>query len=608
MVWLRSLDEDFQEEAESCADLLRAAWQGEASASASDLSLIEEMLSLSMAGPDGRGAAALVPEEAVTIAVLSDGDRCVEADGEFSAWFPDPSASPALRQLTAEARRSGSALRVLDLADGAVAAWAACGPGAEAWARSDAAREALSRPGRVLILVFAPSRSSELKARASAAFGLTPLESRLAEALLFAPSLQIAADQIGIGRETARDALARIMDKVDVRRSTDLVRRLSELMSGARAALEPDAAMLTASFGLTRAEAAVALKLSMGATQRAAAEALGLQPETVRTYAKSALAKVGVARAKDLARLTAETHALSTLVAAAEPVFTSGAPAAVLRLMPRQAERRLAFLDYGPRSGRPAIIFHGFVAGRSLPPALARALQARGLRPIVPQRPGFGLTTQTTGDYLADAAADLEALVAAIGAEDVHLFARDGGTAAALAFAAAHPGRVARGVLLNPRPPGGLAPGHRSGPVARMTAMILRQPHLIEGLGDFIRRHTRSDYLEASLRQTLHAIPGDAAALESPAVRAQLVRDIQAQFAHTGAGYAAEHALYARGWRPPRLTGGGPWAIVHPEALVGDPPHAPWSDLPGVSFHRLAAAGVLAQFTHAEDLAALIGG
>lgn len=138
--------------------------------------------------------------------------------------------------------------------------------------------------------------------------------------------------------------------------------------------------------------------------------------------------------------------------------------------------------------------------------------------------------------------------------------------------------------------------------------MILRQPHLIEGLGDFIRRHTRSDYLEASLRQTLHAIPGDAAALESPAVRAQLVRDIQAQFAHTGAGYAAEHALYARGWRPPRLTGGGPWAVVHPEALVGDPPHAPWSDLPGVFFHRLAAAGVLAQFTHAEDLAALIGG
>lgn len=605
---MQSLDDDFQEEAESCADLLRAAWQGEGSASAADLSLIEEMLDLSMSGPDGRGAAALVPEEAVTVAVLTDGDRCVEADDEFSAWFPDPSASPALRRLTAQARRSGSALRVLELADGAVAAWAACGPGAQAWARSEAAREALAWPGRVLVLIFAPSRSSELKARASAAFGLTPLESRLAEALLFAPSLQIAADQIGIGRETARDALARIMAKVDVRRSTDLVRRISELMSGARAAREPDAAMLTESFGLTRAEAAVALKLSLGATQRAAAEALGLQPETVRTYAKSALAKVGVARAKDLARLTAETYALSTLVAAAEPVFTSGAPAAVLRLMPRQADRRLAFLDYGPRSGRPAIVFHGFVAGRSLPPALARALQARGLRPIVPQRPGFGLTSPTAGDYLTDAAEDLEALIAAIGGEEVHLFARDGGTAAALAFADAHPGRVARGVLLNPRPPGGLAPGHRSGPVARMTAMILRQPHLIEGLGDFIRRHTRSDYLEASLRQTLHAIPADAAALESPAVRAQLVRDIQAQFAHTGAGYAAEHALYARGWRPPGLTGGGSWAVVHPEALVGDPPHAPWSGLPGVSFHRLPAAGVLAQFTHAEDLAALIHG
>lgn len=152
----------------------------------------------------------------------------------------------------------------------------------------------------------------------------------------------------------------------------------------------------------------MALELAAGATQREAAEALGLQPETVRTYAKAVLAKTGVARAKDLARLVAETRALSGLVAVAEPVFTSGGPPARLRLMPRPDGRRLAFLDYGPASARPAIIFHGFVAGRSLPPRLAAALHARGLRPIVPQRPGFGLTGPAAGDYLATAAADLK--------------------------------------------------------------------------------------------------------------------------------------------------------------------------------------------------------
>lgn len=597
----RLLSGDIEED--PCASLLRVAWEMDEAAAAPDVGLIEEMLSLS----GGEGVAALAPEEAVTLAVLGEGDRYAYADPDFTAWFPEPRDEIELGQLSAQARRAGSALKVLKLPDGtAVAAWAACGPQALVWARTEAARRALEPANRVLVLIFAPSRSSELTARAAAAFGLTPQESRLAEALLFAPSLQIAADQIGIGRETARDALARIMTKVDVRRSTDLVRRLSELMSGARSA--PDAGMLMDSFGLTRAEAAVALELSLGATQKAVAEQLGLQPETVRTYAKAALAKIGLARAKDLARLTAETHALSTLTAAAEPVFTSDATPAVLRLMPRQGERRLAFLDYGPRSGRPAIIFHGFVAGRSLPPALARALHARGLRPIVPQRPGFGLTSPSTGDYLADAAADLEALIAAIGATEVRLFARDGGAAAALAFAAAYPGRVTRAVLLNPRPPGGVPAGHRSGPVQRMTAMILGQPHLIEGLGDFIRRRTRSDYLQAALRRTLGAIPADLAALEDPAVAAQLVRDIQAQFAHSSAGYATEHGLYARGWRPPAPPASGTWAIVHPLALVSEPDPRPWLDLPGVSFLGLREAGVLSQFTHAEDLAALIAG
>lgn len=594
---------------DSGARVLRAAWEVTDDAPVGDARLIEEMFDPELSSSRGQAAAALVPEEAVTLAVLTDTNHVAYSDPIFLEWIPDPSGSADLRQLTAEARSNGSALGVLELADGiAVAAWAACGEAASKWARTEAAREALARPGRTLVLVYAPSRSRDLAARASAAFGFTQLESRLAEAFLFAPTLQIAAAQVGIGRETARDAMDRIMAKTDTRRSTDLVRRISELMSAAPVAVEPSADLLMETFGLTRAEAAVALKLALGSTQRAAAADLGLQFETVRTYAKSALAKTGVHRAKDLARLTTETQALSRLTTIAEPVFTSGVPAGVLRLMPREAERRLAFVDYGPRSGRLAVVFHGFVAGRSLPPALISALQARGLRPVVPQRPGFGLTTESRGDYLADASDDLDALVRAMGAENILLMARDGGTAAALAFAAANPGRIGRALLLNPRRPEGLAKGHLGGPVVRMTRMILRQPHLIAGLGDFIRRRTRSDFLQVALRQTLGAIEIDRVALESPAIRAQLIHDIQAQFAHTGAGYVAEHTVYTRGWSPPLLDGGGPWTIVHSGALGEEPSPDPWRDLPGASFHTLAGAGVLAPFTHAQDLAALLDG
>lgn len=589
------------------ARLLRRAWRPGEAATGCDVRLMDEILSAE-AGFDF-GAAALVPEEAVAIAVLSGRNAIVDADAAFLAAFPDPGGVPDLRRLADRARRTGAALGLLEAADGSLApAWMGLGEAAQRWVRTAGAQAALARPGAVVALVFAPSRSGDLAARASAAFGLTPMEARLAEAFLFAPTLEIAATQVGVGHATARDVLARVMAKTGAGRSNDIVRRLAEVMSVVHDAPEADAALLSEAFGLTLAEAGVAAELAAGATQREAAGRLGLQPETVRTYAKAVLAKTGAVRAKDLARLVAETRALCGLVAVAEPVFTSGGLPAKLRLMPRPEGRRLAFLDYGPASARPAIVFHGFTAGRSLPPRLAAALQAKGLRPIVPQRPGFGLTSPAHGDYLAEAAADLEALIAALGPRAVHLFARDGGTAAALAFAAAHPHRIARGVLLNPRAPQGLAPGHRSGPVRRMTRQILEQPHLIAGLGEFIRRRTRSDFLETALDQTLGGIAPDREALREPAVRAQLIRDIQALFAHTSEGYAAEHALYARGWQAPALAGEGSWAVAHSGALGEPPSRTPWLGLPGASFHALAGAGVLAQFTHAEALAALIAG
>ena len=139
-----------------------------------------------------------------------------------------------------------------------------------------------------------------------------------------------------------------------------------------------------------------------------------------------------------------------------------------------------------------------------------------------------------------------------------------------------------------------------------MTRLILDQPHLIEGLGEFIRRRTRSDFLGAALDQTLGAIPSDRVALRDPRIRAQLIRDIQAQFAHSSAGYAAEHAVYARGWRPPPITGGR-WLIAEAAAL-GPGSRETWTVLPSASFHPLEGAGILAQFTHADALADLIAG
>lgn len=588
------------------AALLRAAWRSSDIGTDEGREVVGEMLRPDVSLTFASGAAALAPREAICLGVLGEHDEAAHADPTFAAWFPDPRDLPELRRLAAQARAGRPSLGLLETADGAVvAAWAGTDAEAERMAHDAQARAALAGRRRVLVVVFAPSRSSELAARAVAAFGLSPLESRLAEAFLFAPTLEIAAAQVGIGRETARDALERVMAKTGARRSTEIVKRLADLMSAVHDAPDASAELVGAAFGLTPAEAGVALQVAAGATHREAAERLGLRPETVRSYAKTVLAKTGVARGKDLARLVAEAQALSKLATVAEPVFTQDGPPARLRLIQRPGGRKLAFLDYGPQSGRPAIIFHGFVAGRSLPPALARGLQARGLRPLVLQRPGFGLTSPADGAYLATSTGDLSALMETLGLDEAALFARDGGVAGALDFAAAHPGRVGRGVLLNPRPPAGLPSSYKGKPVATMTRMILGQPQVIAGLGDFIRRRTRSDFLDAALRQTLSAIPEDRAALDDAAVRGQLVRDIQAQFAHSSAGYVAEHGLYARGWSVPPVAGGR-WSIVHSGALGEAPPKAPWRGLPGVDFRTLAGGGVLVQFTHADELANMI--
>ena len=103
----------------------------------------------------------------------------------------------------------------------------------------------------------------------------------------------------------------------------------------------------------------------------------------------------------------------------------------------------------------------------------------------------------------------------------------------------------------------------------------------------------------------IRSIPEDRAVLEDPAVRGQLIRDIQAQFAHTSAGYAAEHGLYARGWQVPPVAGGR-WTIVHSGALGVEPARTPWLDLPSVDFRTLPDAGVLVQFSHADALAEML--
>jgi DNA-binding CsgD family transcriptional regulator/pimeloyl-ACP methyl ester carboxylesterase len=558
------------------------------------------------------GFAAIAPEGSLGAAVLSPTGALAQADPQFIKWFGDPTDIPAFRRLVRLAQKQGQASGLVETEDGGViAACAAVETLALRWPLSDASRAQLLLPGRrVALLGFAPSRVSDLAQRAAQAFGFTPLEARLAEALLDAPNLNEAAERIGVGRETAREALKKAMRKAGARRSPDLVRRMMDLMSGMGAPIGDVEAVLRALFGATPAEAKAAARFAEGLTAREVAAALGVKEATVRGQLKAVFAKTGVNKAKDLVRLTVEAGALTAFTEASETVVEPVDPEGRPRVLSLDGGRRVAFVDYGPKGGRPVVVFHGYSTGRILPLNFVALLHRAGYRPLAVQRPGFGLTdpAPTPENHLEVQADDLLAVLTALKLRKVDVMVRDGSTAAGLAFAARHGDRIARGLLMNPRPPREVERDHRS-LIGTISRSVLKHPELITPLGEMLRRQTRTDLLTKTIRRSLEVAPADRAAIDDPLIMARILRDARGMSARTIAGWAAEMAVYAHGWALPADIGGEHWSHLHCKGFGWPVEMGFWTAaLPGAPVFELPDAGFLAYHTHpAEVIAALEG-
>ena len=542
----------------------------------------------------------LIPGQALGVAVVGSSGQVLWADTAFRAWFGGE-IDDAARRLLRLAARTGQASGLLEAVDGAVIAGCAASTHlALRWPLPAEARDLLAAaPRRMALLGFAPSRISDLAVRAAEAFGLTPLESRLAEALLDAPGLEAAADRVGVGRETARDAIRNAQRKTGARRSSDLVRLMLDLMCGDQPEPADLAEMFVATFGATPAEARTAAHFARGLTARETAKAMGTAESTVRGQLKAVYAKAGVSKAKDFVRLAAEAGVLVSMARTSETVAEIEGLAGVLRLGPRPDGRRVAFWDYGPRTGKPVLVTHGTITGRTLPPAFVAALHRRGFRPIVPQRPGFGLTDLATGDYVETAADDMAGILDTLRLRTVCLLTRDDGAAAALAFAQRHPARLKAGMLANPRWPGLTvrSPETVMGSVSR--AFVAR-PELVAVFSEMMRRQTRTDLMAGIVKRSADHIPADRDVLDRPGVLMSMVRDIQAMAARTSHGFAQEQSVYARGWRPPDMESGAAWMVLEcgPMAMPGV--EASFAGLPGCRFAILPDAGLLLYHSHPD--------
>lgn len=610
-------------EAHSLPDLLRArlaegrpaqgiidGWEKLEGAIARDPGLLTEALEEASRFAPEQGAATVAPPAALGCAVIDTQGTVVQADPVFRAWFGEAPDGVVFRHLIKQSSKTGQASGLVEALDGAgIAACAGGRAAAVGWPLAEAARSALEAgPSRLALLCFAPSRVGDLTRRATEAFGFTPLEARLAEALLDAPNLNAAAERIGVGRETAREALKKAMRKAGAKRSPDLVRRMMDLICGDHPPPETIEGVLASVFGATEAEARAAARFAQGMTAREVADDLGLREATVRGQLKAVFAKTGIGKSKDLVRLATETGALAALTRASETVLEPFDRHGRLRVV-ADGDRRIGLTDYGPRSGKPVVVMHGAGTGRRLPAPLVAALQSRGFRPITPQRPGYGLTDAPRGAYLAQASDDMARVLDALRIDRARLVVRDSGTPSGLRFASEHPDRIEAGVAVNPK-----LPSARHAPAIRVPTSLMgtiarsfiASPHIIELVAETLRRQMRTELLADVVRQALAAVPCDRATLEQPGVLDSLIRDAQGMFARSSAGFASEHRAYSEGWSPPDAIGGRGWIVVEGEevALAGN--REAWSGLPGVRYRLVPDTGLLIYFQAPELIADLV--
>jgi len=551
---------------------------------------------------------AIAPTSALAFAVVDKSGVLRGCDASFAATGLGDSRGVSIRRLITRARSGDPAVGLAETSFGAVVALCAALPlYADAWPLTELVRSALERAAEpVVLMAFAAERASQLAFEAVEMFGLSELEARVAVALLEAPTLEIAASTVGVGRETARVALAGAMRKMGVRRTPMLISRLIDLIHGGT--LEDEGDGVAEGRDLTAGEARVTRLTADGASTAEVAAMLGVKRETVKSHLRSAFSKVGVSRAKDLGRLDMEMRMLKALSRAREVVARAEQIDGKLRMIVQPDGRRVAFMDYGPLQGRLLLVCHALASGRTLPRNLVEPLRVAGFRPVVPQRPGFGLTDPPLGDYLPVSADDMAAIIAALKRDTADVFARDIATATVLTFAEMYPERVGRVLLLNPERQ---KPSGKSGSYAIPAAarVLQRHPELTATFFELLRRQTRTDRLTALLLETFKAgAPSDVAGLQDPERLDWMVRDIQAMVARSVIGIVQERLVYANGWSPPSAIGGKTWTIACCAELGSREPEAWWASLPNCRCETILEGGLLTAVTHPAAVLRLLAG
>lgn len=164
--------------------------------------------------------------------------------------------------------------------------------------------------------------------------------------------------------------------------------------------------------------------------------------------------------------------------------------------------RGLCYAEYGALTGVPVLFCHGAPGSRrSVFADMAEAAAQRGIRLIVPDRPGHGRSDPLAGRSVGDWTNDVLALTSALGIDRFRLIGFSMGSLYALACAQALPSQVERVAVVSTLAPMGVA-GVNTGRSAGVLALYEQARSDPHGLRDTMMPLAKSS---ASLFETMAA-------------------------------------------------------------------------------------------------------
>jgi len=265
-------------------------------------------------------------------------------------------------------------------------------------------------------------------------------------------------------------------------------------------------------------------------------------------------------------------------------------------------ERQLEALVSGPPDGLTVVLQNGTPAGLMAAPLIAAATAERGLRLVLYARPGYEGSTPDPGRQVAGAAADLGAVLDALGAAEFVTVGWSGGGPHALACAALLPGRC-------------LAAATMAGPAPRLADGLdwwqgMGQENLAEFQAAEAGQQALTSFLEPAAREMASLTGADVVAGLGDLVSAADKAAVTAEFAdYLAASFRAAVAGGVAGWRDDDLAFVTDWGFTMADASLGAPVAVwqgdqdmmvPWSHgqwlaehIPGARAHLLPGEGHL---------------